>query len=170
MAIIIVMGVSGSGKSTIARLLAERLACPFLEGDSLHSAANIEHMASGTALTDADRRDWLHAITQRIGIAARAAQPLVVTCSALKRRYRNVLRQADANLIFVHLAGERQLIERRLAMRQNHFMPPALLDSQFAALEAPGADEEVMACDIARSPAEIVAAILARLPPQSPVS
>src|ERR1700719_2080329 len=113
------MGVSGSGKSTIARLLAERLACSFLEGDSLHCAANIERMASGTALTDADRRDWLHAIAQRIGIAARAAQPLVVTCSALKRRYRNVLRQADANLIFVHLAGERQLVGRRPGRGQN---------------------------------------------------
>ncbi|MGC2033091.1 MAG: gluconokinase [Steroidobacteraceae bacterium] len=170
MAIIIVMGVSGSGKSTIGRLLAERLACSFLEGDSLHSAANIERMASGIALTDADRRGWLQAIAQRIGVAARAAQPLVVTCSALKRRYRNVLRQADADLIFVHLMGERALIERRLAMRQNHFMPPALLDSQFAALEAPGADEQVIVCDIAHSPAEIVAAILERLPPQSPLS
>src|ERR1700722_7609915 len=129
------MGVSGSGKSTIGGLLAQRLACSLLEGDSLHSAANIERMASGIALTDADRRGWLQAIAQRIGGAARAAQPLEGSWAALKPPSRHVLGQADPGLFFFHLTGERQLIERRLAMRHNHSLPPALVGSQFAALE-----------------------------------
>ena len=163
MPIIVVMGVSGSGKTTVARLLAERLACPMLEGDSLHSAENILRMAAATALADSDRCDWLNAIAQCITVASRAGQSLVVSCSALKRRYRDTLRQGHANLIFVHLVGDKQVIEGRLRLRHNHFMSPALLDSQFEALEMPGADEHVISCDIALKPEAIVLSILPRL-------
>jgi gluconokinase len=162
--IVVVMGVSGSGKTTVARLLAEQLSCPMLEGDGLHSTENIQRMAAGTALSDADRRAWLAAIAERIAASLREGRALVVSCSALKRRYRDVLRQGDPLLIYVHLIGDRQLIQRRMSLRHDHFMSPALLDSQFDALEMPGADERVISCDVARSPADIVASVLVHLP------
>jgi carbohydrate kinase (thermoresistant glucokinase family) len=160
---IVVMGVSGSGKSTVAELLATAVGCPMLEGDSLHSAHNVERMAAGHALTDADRQDWLAAIAEHIAKAVAARQSLVVSCSALKRRYRDILRQADPRLIFVHLKGDKELVRSRLALRRQHFMSPALLDSQFEALEVPSADEAAIECSIALDPAEIVASILPRL-------
>ncbi|HME37933.1 MAG TPA: gluconokinase [Steroidobacteraceae bacterium] len=163
-AIIVVMGVSGSGKTTVARLLAEQLSCSMLEGDSLHSAENIRRMAAGTALGDSDRGDWLASIAQRIAAASRDGRALVVSCSALKRRYRDILRQAEPRLLFVHLTGSKGLIRQRLSQRHDHFMSPALLDSQFDALELPGLDELVISADIAQSPARIVASVLARLP------
>jgi gluconokinase len=162
--IIVVMGVSGSGKTTVARLLAERLDCPMLEGDSLHSPENIRRMAAGTALEDSDRADWLAAIAQRIAAAAREGRAMVVSCSALKRRYRDVLRQGDPHLIFVHLTGAKRLIQQRMSLRRDHFMSPALLDSQLDALEIPDADEHVISCDVAQSPAAIVALVIAHLP------
>jgi gluconokinase len=160
---IVVMGVSGSGKSTVARLLAEKLKCPMLEGDALHSPENVRQMAQGTALSDSDRRDWLAAIAEHIAASSRAGQRLVVTCSALKRRYRDVLRGGDPRLTFVHLVGDKQTIRRRLSLRRDHFMPAALLDSQFDALEIPGPDERVISCDIAGSAADIAASVLDRL-------
>jgi gluconokinase len=160
---LVIMGVSGSGKSTVAELLAAALGCPMLEGDSLHSAHNIERMAAGHALTDADRQDWLSAIAGRIAAAADAGQSLVVSCSALKRCYRDILRQADARLTVVYLKGDRALIQARLARRQHHFMPPALLESQFQTLEEPTPDEHAIVCDIGLSPADAVAAIVPRL-------
>jgi gluconokinase len=160
---VVVMGVSGSGKSTVAELLAAELGCPMLEGDSLHSAHNIQRMAAGHALTDADRQDWLAAIADRIEKAVAARQSLVVSCSALKRRYRDTLRAADPQLTLVYLKGDMELIRARLAQRQHHFMPPALLESQFQTLEEPGPDEHAIECNIALGPADTVARILPRL-------
>jgi gluconokinase len=160
---VVVMGVSGSGKSTVADLLASQLGCPLLEGDSLHSAHNIERMAAGHALTDADRHDWLAAIARRLAAAASAGHFLVASCSALKRSYRDVLRQPDPRLVFVYLKGDMALIRARLARRQHHFMPPALLESQFQTLEEPSPDEHAIECSIALSPDAMVAAILPRI-------
>jgi gluconokinase len=162
--IIVVMGVSGSGKTTVARLLAERLCCSMLEADSLHSPENIRRMAAGIALKDSDRADWLACIAQRIAAASRDGRAMVVACSALKRRYRDVLRQGDPRLLFVHLTGPKRLIQQRMSLRHDHFMSPALLDSQFDALEMPDADERVISCDVAQNPATIVASVIARLP------
>jgi gluconokinase len=158
---LVVMGVSGSGKTTVARLLAERFSSALLEGDSVHSPENIRRMAEGRALSDADRRDWLAAIAARIAASSRNGHRLVVSCSALKRRYRDVLRSGDPHLIFVHLIGDKQTILQRMSLRRDHFMPTALLDSQFDALEMPDSDEHVISCCIAQSPADIVASVLA---------
>ena len=160
---VLIMGVSGSGKSTVAALLAAQLGCPLLEGDSLHSAHNIERMAAGHALTDADRQDWLAAIAARIAAAASAGQCLVVSCSALKRSYRDILRQADPRLVLVYLKGDMTLIRARLARRQYHFMPPALLESQFQTLEEPAPDEHAIECSIELCPDAMVASILPRI-------
>jgi gluconokinase len=162
--ILVVMGVSGAGKTLIAQMLADKLSCPMLEGDSLHSAANIKRMAAGIPLTDEDRHDWLIAIAQHITAATRNEEALVVTCSALKRRYRDILRGDVANPIFVHLSGDKALIASRLKLRRDHFMPGALLESQFATLETPGADELVIYCDVAPPPQAIVASIFEQLP------
>jgi carbohydrate kinase (thermoresistant glucokinase family) len=121
-------------------------------------------MRTGQALTDDDRREWLAAIAGRIEAASRDGQTLVVSCSALKRRHREVLRRADPDLVFVYLTGDKELIHSRLSGRRNHFMSPALLDSQFEALEEPTADENVIRCDVARSPPDIAASILRQLP------
>jgi gluconokinase len=161
--IVVVMGVAGSGKSTVARLLAEKLHCPMLEGDSLHPPENVRRMAGGTALTDLDRAPWLSAIQARIATASLQGKSLVVSCSALKRRYRDVLRLGDPPLIFVHLAGDPELMRRRMSLRPEHFMPAALLDSQFAALEVPGADEYAIRCNAEQDPQQIVDSVLAGL-------
>jgi gluconokinase len=161
MALIVVMGVSGSGKSTVARVLAQRLACPMLEGDSLHSADNIRRMSAGIPLTDDDRRGWLEAIAQRI--AGADARGLVVACSALKRSARDILRRDAPSLLFVYLAGSRRLLEARLQARRNHFMPLSLLDSQLQTLEQPGTDENVLTCGIVGSPESIVDSVMMKL-------
>lgn len=137
---IVIMGVSGCGKSTVGGELARRLETSFLEGDSLHPDRNIALMRSGIALTDEDRREWLDAIARQLR-ALREDEGIVIACSALKRSYRDRLRQACPDLWFVHLQGSPALIAQRLSQRQNHYMPSALLDSQFAALEEPEADE-----------------------------
>jgi carbohydrate kinase (thermoresistant glucokinase family) len=160
--LIVVMGVSGSGKSTVANMLAHRLHCPMLEGDSLHSRENIHRMSMGTPLTDEDRRPWLAAIAACLSKAARESRGLVVACSALKRAARDVLR-GDAQLIFVYLAGTRQLLEARLAARHGHFMPKTLLDSQLQSLEEPGPDERAIVCDISETPTAIVERIVSLL-------
>ena len=154
------MGVAGSGKTVIGSRLAAALGVPFLDGDDLHSTQNKQKMAEGNPLTDDDRRGWLAAIAARIADARRAHAGLVVACSALKRAYRDVLRTGDGELRFVHLAGDRSVIEQRLEQRRGHFMPASLLDSQLATLEPPGADERALTCDVAASPAAIVAAIV----------
>ena len=155
--LVVVMGVSGSGKSTVGGLLARQLKAEFLEGDELHPTRNVERMAAGIALTDNDRRDWLLEIAQQLADAHASRHGLVVSCSALKRSYRDTLRAAASQLAFVHLQGERALLESRLASRPGHFMPGSLLDSQLQTLEAPGADERVLTLDVASPPAEIAA-------------
>jgi gluconokinase len=154
------MGVTGCGKSTVGRLLAERLAVRFVEGDDLHPAANRRKMESGIPLDDDDRRPWLDAVADRIEEAGRAGTGLVLACSALRESYRERLRRADPGLGFVWLHGTEELLRRRLADRRGHFMPPALLDSQLAALEEPSGALRV---EVGPPPAEIVAEILRRL-------
>jgi len=153
--VLVVMGVSGSGKSTVAGLLANRLGWPFAEGDALHPPSNIDKMSRGQALTDADRRQWLDAVAQWVGARLDAGQDGLITCSALKRSYRDVIDQRGAGVVFVFLAGSKEIIAPRLAARQSHFMPPSLLDSQFADLEELGRDEPGIRVDIGPAPAEI---------------
>ena len=158
------MGVCGSGKTTVAHLLAERLACAMVEGDNLHSPENVLQMSAGTALTDADRADWLVAIGRHIAAASRDRRALVVSCSALKRSYRDTLRRADPHLVFVHLVGDKALLRQRMTLRQDHFMPASLLDSQFDTLESPAPDEHAISCDAAQNATQIVRSVLSKLP------
>ncbi|MEU6247596.1 gluconokinase [Glycomyces sp. NPDC047010] len=160
---LVVMGVTGSGKSTVAKLLADRLDWPFTEGDELHPAGNIAKMTAGVPLTDADREPWLRIIRDRIGAEAAKGHSSVFTCSALRRAYRDVLREADARVRFVHLDGSRELIGGRLGRRSGHFMPPRLLDSQFAALEPLGPDEDGVVVNVADTPEVIADEVLAFL-------
>ncbi|MCW5734719.1 MAG: gluconokinase [Enhydrobacter sp.] len=157
------MGVSGSGKTTIAEMLAGALGVGFLEGDDLHPSSNVEKMKNGTALTDADRLPWLQAIAHRIDDWRTRGEAGVVTCSALKRAYREILIGYRPDVRLVYLKGSRELIHRRMAARHGHFMPVGLLDSQFATLEEPADDEQPVVVDVAGSPAEIVAEIIRRL-------
>ncbi|MFG2131159.1 gluconokinase [Streptomyces sp. NPDC048751] len=151
--VVVVMGVAGTGKTTIGPLLAARLGVPYAEGDDFHPEANIAKMSAGTPLDDDDRWPWLDAI----GAWAhdRAGRGGVVSCSALKRSYRDRLRAAAPDVVFVHLSGDRELIADRMAHRQGHFMPTALLDSQFATLQPLGADEAGVAVSVAGGPEEI---------------
>ena len=153
--LVVVMGVSGCGKSTVGQLLARQLKAEFLEGDDLHPPRNIERMASGIPLTDADRRDWLLEIAQQIADARAGHHGLVVSCSALKRSYRDMLRTAAGKLAFVYLHASREELQARLAARPGHFMPGSLLDSQLQTLEPPQADERAIQFDAALPPAEI---------------
>jgi gluconokinase len=163
--IVIVMGVSGAGKTLIGELLAERLRCAFVDGDVFHSAANKEKMAQGVALTDDDRWPWLAAIRSAIEEKVRAGESLIVGCSALKRAYRDVLRggaQGDGFVRFVYLKGSFELLHERLATRGRHFFNPALLQSQLDTLEEPGEDEAVTV-SIELAPDEIVDRVMADL-------
>ncbi len=159
--LLVVMGVSGCGKSTVGAQLAAALGVEFLEGDQLHSAQNIERMASGVALTDDDRQDWLERVSGHLARARWARLGLVVSCSALKRAYRDILRRGAPDLILVHLSGQPALLAARTAMRPGHYMPASLLHSQFAILEPPGADENALTFDVANAPDTIVEAVLA---------
>ncbi|HVH08175.1 MAG TPA: gluconokinase [Gemmatimonadales bacterium] len=158
-----VMGVSGAGKTLVGERLARALGVPFLEGDDLHPLHNVERMAQGIPLTDEDRQGWLAVIAARLAEARRTGTGLVVSCSALKRAYRDILRTADTGLRFVHLTGDPALIAERLSHREAHFMPAALLDSQLATLEAPTPEEQAWSFDLADPPDAIVAEIVARL-------
>ena len=157
------MGVSGCGKSSVGASLARALAVEFVEGDGLHPPHNVALMAAGIALTDADRAGWLASIGQRLGRAKSAGQGLVVSCSALKRRYRDGLRAACPGLRLVYLQGPAALLRQRMAARAGHYMPASLLDSQLATLEPPGADESALILDIGPSTDQVVAAALAEL-------
>ena len=163
MTIVVVMGVSGSGKTTIARELAAALHCQFLEGDTLHPPANVEKMRGGTPLTDADRLPWLRVIVARIDKWRAHAESGVVTCSALKRAYRDILIGDRSGVTLAYLRGSRALIESRMKARHGHFMPVTLLDSQFAALEEPGPDEHPIIAAIGGTPPGIVAEIVRQL-------
>lgn len=163
MTVVVVMGVSGSGKTTVAAMLAGALHCPFLEGDELHPPANVEKMRSGTPLSDADRLPWLCKIAEAIDDWRRRGESGVVTCSALKRAYRDILIGDRRDVTLVYLRGSRDLIQRRMAARHEHFMPVALLDSQFETLEEPAPDEDAIVVDVGGQPAEIVADIMRQL-------
>jgi gluconokinase len=155
------MGVSGCGKSTVAGLVAGHLGWDFQEGDDLHSAQNVEKMASGQPLTDDDRRPWLDAVASWIREHDVAGLPGVVTCSALKRSYRDRLR--GPRVVFVYLAGSTHEIRNRLATRMNHYMPSALLDSQLACLEPPEVDEHAITIGVGAPPAEMAAEVIRAL-------
>jgi carbohydrate kinase (thermoresistant glucokinase family) len=160
---VVVMGVSGCGKSTLARALAGALAVDFVEGDELHPPANVQRMSAGIPLTDDDREDWLNAIGARLGAAHAQDRGLVVTCSALKRRYRDQLRLHAPQLRLVHLHGEPSLLAERLNRRSGHYMPPSLLPSQLEALEMPALDEDAVLLDILMPPARQIEQALSAL-------
>jgi len=159
----VVMGITGSGKSTVGEALAHKLGVDFVEGDDYHPPENVRRMASGIPLTDDDRAGWLQALATRLREAGDAGGGLVLTCSALKRSYRDVLRTAAPDVQFVFLEGSRGLIAERLAGRRGHFMPASLLDSQLATLEPPAVDEHAWACDVRESAEEIVDELVARV-------
>ncbi len=159
----VIMGVAGSGKTTIGAKLARALDIAFVEGDDLHPAENVRRMAAAIPLTDDDRRPWLLAIAARLRESERAGSGLVVSSSALKRSYRDLLRsEAQADVQLVYLKGRPELITERMAQRRGHFMPPALLESQFATLEEPAPDEHAWVCDIRQPPDAIVATLVQR--------
>jgi carbohydrate kinase (thermoresistant glucokinase family) len=161
--VLVVMGVSGCGKSTIASMLAHRLHWIYEDGDWLHPQSNIEKMHHGEPLNDEDRWPWLHAIADWIDATRRAGNHGVVACSALKRAYRDILIGDRRDVRIVYLKGDRDLIARRIATRSDHFMPAELLDSQFKTLEEPKADERPIVVSIAPHPREIVETIVQKL-------
>ena len=161
--VVVVMGVSGCGKSTIASMLAHRLNWIYEDGDWFHPQSNVRKMHAGEPLTDEDRWPWLHGIAAWIDATRRVGNHGTVACSALKRAYRDILVGERTDVRIVYLKGEQDLIARRLAARDGHFMPPSLLDSQFAALEEPQPDEHPIVVSIVPHPREIVEEIVKRL-------
>ncbi|OKJ96986.1 gluconate kinase [Streptomyces sp. CB03234] len=159
--VVVVMGVAGTGKTTIGPLVAERLGVPYAEGDDFHPEANIAKMSAGVPLDDDDRWPWLDAIGR--WAQGRAGLGGVVSSSALKRAYRDRLRAAAPGVVFLHLTGDRALIEERMAARTGHFMPTALLDSQFATLQPLADDEAGVAVDVSGSPEDITDRAVAAL-------
>ena len=149
--IVVVMGVCGCGKSSVGRAIAAELGWTFIEGDDLHPASNREKMSAGTPLTDEDRWPWLDTIAAEARAVDETGGSVVVACSALKRCYRDRIRKAGKGVRFAHLTGDPEIIRERMKQRQDHFMPPTLLDSQLATLEVPGSDEAVIACDISQA-------------------
>lgn len=159
----IVMGVSGSGKSTVGDLLAKRLGMAFIDGDDLHPASNKAKMADGHPLNDADRTPWLECIGTKLAESAASGTCVVIACSALKRSYRDLLRIAEPSTLFVHLDGASQLIQHRLDERNHEYMPPTLLASQLSTLEALGEDEASIVVDVTSTPQQIVDVVAGRL-------
>ena len=162
--VLVVMGVSGSGKSTVAALLAGRLGWEYEDGDDFHPPENVAKMHGGTPLTDADRWPWLQSIAGWIDATRTAGRHGVVACSALRRSYRDVLIGDRPDVRLVYLQGDKQLIAARQAARLNHYMPATLVDSQFAALEEPMPDEHPIVVSVAPRPMDIVQAVVAQLP------
>ncbi|MFY0661592.1 MAG: gluconokinase [Shimia sp.] len=156
---IIVMGVSGVGKTTVAQTLAERIDGRYIEADEFHPPENIAAMAEGTALTDAMRQPWLEslAVAMRQARTSQPDTPVVVACSALKRSYRDILRAKNPEAIIVYLAADPEMIRARITARTDHFMPPSLLDSQLDTLEPPAPNEACVTVDASLSPASTVA-------------
>jgi gluconokinase len=161
--VLVVMGVSGSGKTTVAEILAAKLGWGFEEGDSLHPQSNIDAMRSGQPLNDESRRVWIDAIAKWVEGRLDAGESGIITCSALKRSYRAVINRRGSGVIFVFLAGTQATIAQRLAARQEHFMPLSLLDSQFDTLENPGPDEPHIRVDIGLPPTLVAQNILREL-------
>lgn len=159
--VLVIMGVSGAGKSTVAGILAGQLGWDLEEGDDLHPAENVEKMAAGIPLTDEDRWPWLDTIASWIIEHTMAGIPGIITCSALKKVYRDRLR--EKNVVFVHLSGSKEQIARRLTARMDHYMPATLLDSQITTLEPPGPEENTIVIDVGRTPAEEAAEVVRRL-------
>ncbi|WNM23593.1 gluconokinase [Demequina capsici] len=160
---LVVMGVSGSGKTTVARILAHRLGWVMAEGDEFHPDSNIEKMSAGVPLTDDDRRPWLREIADWIGATDAQGSPSVVACSALRREYRDILREAPGHIRFVHLAGTAELLESRIQARADHFMPATLLDSQLESLEPLEDDEEGVVVSVTGRPEDVAATAFTRL-------
>jgi gluconokinase len=159
--LVTVMGVSGSGKTTVGAALAQRLHVPFADGDDFHPAGNVAKMSAGIPLTDTDRLPWLHALAAWLG--EHSATGGVLSCSALRRSYRDVLRGGASTVRFVHLDGSPEVVARRVAGRPGHFMPASLVESQFATLEPLAADEAGFAVDLDRSVDELVTATVTAL-------
>jgi gluconokinase len=162
---VVVMGVSGSGKTTVAKELARRLGREYVEGDDFHPAGNVEKMRAGIPLTDEVRGPWLQSLADWIGENERTGRPVVLTCSALKRSYRDLLRAGHPSVRFVHVSADAQLLRERVAQRTNHYMPASLLDSQLAALEPLQPDEPGVTVSAAGSPDAVVDEVLAELSP-----
>jgi gluconokinase/shikimate kinase len=161
--VLVVMGVSGSGKTTVAAILAGRLNWPFEEGDALHPQANVEKMKAGHPLNDEDRAPWLEKIADWVDERLDAGENGLITCSALKRSYRDLINRRGTGVEFVFLAGSRETIAHRLTARHGHFMPPTLLDSQFATLEEPSTQEAMIRVDVGPPPAVIAETIIQKL-------
>lgn len=161
--VLVIMGVSGCGKSTVAALLSGRLDWPFEEGDALHPKANVEKMAAGHPLNDEDRAPWLEKVAEWVDERLDAGQSGLITCSALKRAYRKVINRRCAGVVFVYLSGTRETIAARLTSRQGHYMPASLLDSQFADLQEPEADEPAIRVDVGPPPGVIADHIVQEL-------
>lgn len=161
--VLVVMGVSGSGKTSVARALDERLRWPFQEGDDLHPPANVEKMKSGHALTDEDRAPWLRAVAAWIEARRQAGEPGVITCSALRRSYRDAITGGHPGVRVVYLKADRDLIAERLSQRQHHYMPATLLESQLATLEEPSPDEHVLTVEVHGSVEDIATEVVAKL-------
>jgi gluconokinase/shikimate kinase len=161
--VLVFMGVSGCGKSTVAALLAGRLGWPFEEGDALHPQANVDKMRAGEPLTDADRLPWLERVADWIDARLDAGENGIITCSALKRSYRSLLDRRRRGVCFVYLAGDRDTIAVRITTRGGHFMPPSLLDSQFAILEEPGPDEPAIRMEIGPPPQQVAQTVVDEL-------
>jgi carbohydrate kinase (thermoresistant glucokinase family) len=161
--ILIVMGVSGSGKTTIAEHLAARLGWPFQEGDMLHPAANVAKMRRGEPLTDEDRAPWLAIVAEWVDARLATGAPGIITCSALKRSYRDVIAGNRPGVRLIYLHGDRGVLEQHVQGRHHEFMPPTLLDSQLETLEEPGEDEHAVQVDVAGTADQTVAAILGQL-------
>lgn len=162
-AAVIVMGVSGCGKSTVGPKLAAGLGWPFEDGDAFHPPANVAKMSAGTPLTDADRWPWLAAIAARIARARAGGTGVVIGCSALKRAYRDALRDGHRDLRFLHLAGSPELIASRQAARRGHFMPASLMASQFATLEPPAGEPDAIELAVEDTPQALAEAALRAL-------
>ena len=162
-AVLVVMGVSGSGKTTIAALLAGRLGWEFEDGDDFHPPANVAKMHGGTPLTDEDRWPWLRSMAAWVDATRGGGRHGVLACSALKRAYRDILVGDRPDVRLVYLQGSKALIGQRQAARQGHFMPPGLLDSQFATLEEPGPDENPLVASVEPRPADVASDVVARL-------
>ena len=162
------MGVSACGKSTVGRALAQAQGATYLDGDHFHPPENVARMAAGQALTDADRQGWLVALSARLAQARANGEGVVLSCSALKRRYRDQLRLGAPDLLLVYLHGSRDLLAARIAARTDHYMPASLLDSQLATLEPPQPDEAALAFDVLQTPQQIVDSILQQQAPAMP--
>jgi carbohydrate kinase (thermoresistant glucokinase family) len=159
--VIIVMGISGCGKSTVGGMLSERMGMHFAEGDAYHPPANVDKMSKGQPLNDDDRMPWLKSMADDIKLWADQDIPAVLSCSALKKSYRTILTNGNPKVRLVHLHGNPDIVRERMSKRVDHFMPPSLIDSQIATLEIPELQERVLTLDIAKDPVKLVEQIIA---------